>query len=100
MSILFWVALTALAYAHVGYPLLMLCWGRRRQTPASAESPLPFVSLVIPAYNEAGVLRAKLDNSLRIDYPPNQFEIIVANDGSTDETADIARDFESLGVRL
>ncbi len=51
----------------------------------------PFVSLLIPAYNEADVIERKIKNSLALDYPADRLEIVVASDGSRDETAEIAQ---------
>ena len=53
------------------------------------------ISVIIPAYNAAATLPQTL-TALR-DATPPPFEIIVVNDGSTDETAPIA---ESFGVRI
>lgn len=96
----FWIALGLLVYAQVGYPLLMLPFARKRQAPAMENDAMPGVTLVIPAYNEEAVLRAKLENSLRIDYPSAKLEIIVASDGSSDQTIPIANEFVSRGVRV
>jgi len=60
----------------------------------------PSVTLLIAAYNEGHVLKDKLDNCLTLDYPPGQLEIVVVSDGSTDNTNDIVREFESHGVKL
>lgn len=46
------------------------------------------LSIVIPAYNAAGVIERCLDSILDQDYH-NEVEIIVVNDGSTDNTAEI-----------
>lgn len=46
------------------------------------------ISVVIPAYNEAGVLPAMLDGLMR---QPGDFETIVVDGGSTDRTREIAR---------
>ena len=104
MIVVFWLSATMIAYAQFGYPLIMrLCAALRPSRvppPSWPESDLPRVSLIIPAFNEQVVLRAKLENSLRIDYPRDKFEIIVASDGSRDRTVEIARDFESAGVVL
>lgn len=66
-------------------------------TPAAN---LPLVSLVIPAYNEGSVIRAKLDNSLAVAYPREQLEIIVASDGSDDQTEPIVKEYTCLGILL
>ncbi|OLE19546.1 MAG: hypothetical protein AUG50_03475 [Betaproteobacteria bacterium 13_1_20CM_3_63_8] len=60
-------------------------WARTRG-PALAEpiSALPFVSIIVPAFNEATMIRSVLESLLAIDYP--RFEVIVVDDGSTDET--------------
>ncbi len=50
---------------------------------------LPAVSIMIPAHNEALVIERTLRTLLASDYPPAKFEIIVLNDGSTDETGAI-----------
>ena len=44
----------------------------------------PGVSIVVPAYNESGGLPHAVRSLLAIDYP--EFEVIVVNDGSTDDT--------------
>lgn len=93
--ILFWVSVAVLVYAQVGYPLLArlaaLCVRRRTPVPSGAK---PRVSVIIPAYNEQRCLRAKLENTQDLEYPSDRLEIVVASDGSTDATVDIARSFE------
>jgi len=46
----------------------------------------PPVSILVPAYNEEGVITRTVRSTLGMDYP--YFEVIVINDGSTDETLD------------
>jgi len=78
---------------------MLLTAGRRREDYTSFTE-WPVVSLIIAAHNEEAVLREKLENSLAIDYPDKRLEIIVASDGSTDATEEIARSFFERGVRL
>src|SRR5262245_27409375 len=95
----FWISIVLLVYVHAGYWLLLrILPGRRR---ARVDQPLPAVSLIIPAHNEAQCLGAKLRNALdEIDYPGELLEVIVASDASSDATVAIARSFEPRGVRV
>jgi len=51
----------------------------------------PQVSIVVPARNEAGIIRTCLLSLLAQNYPENQYEIILVDDQSTDDTVAIAR---------
>ena len=59
------------------------------------------VSIVIPAYNESAYIGILLEKIADVDTGPLGFEkeVIVVNDGSTDNTEQIVRGFESTGVR-
>jgi glycosyltransferase involved in cell wall biosynthesis len=52
--------------------------------------PLNPYSVIVPVYNGAETLEVCLTALVGQDYPPERFEIIVVDDGSTDETAAIA----------
>lgn len=58
----------------------------------------PLVSIIIPCHNAAPWLEQTLRSALAQNWP--ETEIIVVDDGSTDESPAIARSFESRGVRL
>ena len=49
----------------------------------------PMVSVLVPAHNEALVLKRTVQALLNFDYPRDRYEIIVINDNSTDETEEI-----------
>ena len=88
---LFWVSAGFVVYTYAGYPALLWIVQKlvpRRAHRATAE---PSVSLLIAAYNEAGVIADKIRNSLALDYPADRLEVVVASDGSTDATAEIVR---------
>jgi glycosyltransferase involved in cell wall biosynthesis len=54
---------------------------------------LPKASIVVAAYNHAKGIKATIEGILSVSYP-NDFEIIVVNDGSTDNTKEILKQFE------
>jgi cellulose synthase/poly-beta-1,6-N-acetylglucosamine synthase-like glycosyltransferase len=94
LEIVFWVAAGLIVYAHLGYPLvlraLVALVGRRNEPPAEPRE-LPRVSLIVPAHDEEAVIERKLANARALDYPAELLEVIVASDGSTDRTAELAR---------
>ena len=101
MTIAVGIAFVTLLYVYVGYPLLLravvFCRGARR---VETGESVPTLSLVISAYNEAGVIRRKLENVLELDYPRERLEVVVISDASSDGTDDIVAEFASRGVRL
>src|SRR5687768_15276298 len=100
MELIFWVSVAAVGYAYVGYPLLLVLLRRIASKPVKSAELTPSVSVVIAAYNEERDLAAKLENTLLLDYPKSQLEVIVTSDCSQDRTDEIALSFASRGVRL
>lgn len=99
-QLLFWVSLALLVYVYVGYPLVLATLGRLRARARPApEGPLPSLCLIISAHDEEAVIREKIENSLRLAYD-GRLSIVVASDGSTDRTNDIAREYHDHGVEL
>ena len=60
----------------------------------------PFISIVVPAFNEAAVIQSSLSSLLELRYP--YYEIIAVDDGSTDGTYEKMKEFEGnhYGVRV
>ncbi|RME29616.1 glycosyltransferase family 2 protein [Candidatus Parcubacteria bacterium] len=92
-GVLFWVVYSGVLF------LIVLLEGEKEAPPpplraarrAQRGSLTPFVSIIIPAYNEERTVAATIASALALKYPPRRREIIVVDDGSTDNTARIAR---------
>jgi cellulose synthase/poly-beta-1,6-N-acetylglucosamine synthase-like glycosyltransferase len=94
LEIVFWIAAGLILYAHLGYPLLLrglVALLGRREEPAKEMAEHPAVSLIIPAYDEERVIERKLADARGLEYPRDRLEVVVASDGSTDRTAELAR---------
>jgi len=90
MRILLWICTAVIFYSYVGYPLVLLLlrvFIHQRTNKSAVE---PSVTLIIPAYNEAGAIAAKIRNAARLDYPSDKLELLIASDGSTDNTVELA----------
>jgi cellulose synthase/poly-beta-1,6-N-acetylglucosamine synthase-like glycosyltransferase len=91
MTVLFWFTLALLAYVLAVYPMALFLWSRFKTPHAGDAEYLPFVSVLVPLFNEEGVLAEKLANCLALDYPPDRLEIVFASDGSTDGSVALLR---------
>ncbi|MEU4778097.1 bifunctional polysaccharide deacetylase/glycosyltransferase family 2 protein [Micromonospora sp. NPDC023633] len=68
---------------------------RARRTPPRITAP---VSVIVPAYNEAANIAATVRSLMASDYPA--LEVIVVDDGSSDDTAGIVERLGLRGVRV
>ncbi len=98
--VVFLVSMAALFYTYIGYPILVYLVSRLFPKSIDKKAFEPKVTVLITAYNEELSIRTKLENTLKIDYPIEKLEILVASDGSDDKTDDIVKDFASRGVKL
>lgn len=101
MQILFWLSAGLVLFHYCGYPLLMALMAKLKteQGPSPLEE-LPPVTLIISVYNEAGVIRQRLENCRQLEYPRDRLQILVISDGSTDCTHAIVRQYADHGVEL
>jgi glycosyltransferase involved in cell wall biosynthesis len=99
-EILFWTSFVFIFYAYFGYPLTLTILSFIRNHPIEKGDMVPTVSFIITAYNEGKTIARKIENTLRLDYPKNKLEVIVASDSSSDRTDEIVMSYQSQGVIL
>jgi poly-beta-1,6-N-acetyl-D-glucosamine synthase len=100
MPIIFWLSVFLIFYTYAGYPLVLALLALLKPKPRPFGEYLPTVTLLIAAYNEEKALAEKLENTLLLDYPQEKLQILIAADGSTDRTVEIAQSFAGRGVEV
>lgn len=72
----------------------------RRPRSVPIHNQLPFISILIPAYNEEAVIGRRIGNIAESSYPSRNYEVIVVNDASSDGTAERAKAaLRDLGIK-
>ncbi|MBU1389743.1 MAG: glycosyltransferase family 2 protein [Proteobacteria bacterium] len=100
MVFLFFVSIFFIFHAYFGYPLSLLLiriFGKNQRKRHPVHLP---ATLIITVYNEEKRIKEKLDNTLKLNYPEGNLQILVASDGSDDGTNDIVKAYEKYGVEL
>jgi poly-beta-1,6-N-acetyl-D-glucosamine synthase len=95
LELIFWILFLTVAYAYLGYGLLLLLltrwkrWQNRGQViRATTEKKVTFI---VCAYNENQWIGQKITNSLTQIYPKIGIRWVVVTDGSSDDTPEAAR---------
>src|SRR5262249_50349303 len=100
MKTIFWLSALVIFYTYIGYPLIITLWARISARKVARGDYQPRISILIAAYNEAAHIESKLASCFALDYPAALLQVIIASDGSTDNTDAIvceqARTHENL----
>lgn len=99
-GMVFWLSVAVVLYVYIGYPVLITLLARLRKPLWFPSNHYPTVTLIFAANNEEKVIAKKLENTLALDYPREKFQILVADDGSVDQTSSIVKSFRERGVEL
>ena len=101
-EVTFWVCIAFVFYTYFAYPIAIAAVARLRPRRVRHAGRCPkSVSIVLAVYNEANLVSRRLKELIALLAASNaEGEIVVVSDGSTDETAEQARQFSSRGVRV
>jgi len=108
IQVIFWLSLFLIFHTYILFPLILQLLTTRKKTNKFQEQQgdpddtegLPFLSVLIAAYNEEEVIEGKIRSVLSSDYPSDRLEILVGSDNSTDKTNEILYDLEKEYPRL
>ena len=88
------IAVFVIFWAMVGYPISLVflnkLFKRKNDQDLSYE---PTVTIMVVAHNEEKVIADKLQNLLKVDYPNEKLDFLIASDFSTDKTNEIVESF-------
>jgi poly-beta-1,6-N-acetyl-D-glucosamine synthase len=97
---IFVLALLQLAYTFVGYPVLLLVWSRLLPRPTTKSDTTPSVAIVVVVHNGSALIDAKIHTCLAQQYPTDRLRVVIASDGSTDDTNDLVRAAQRSDSRI
>jgi len=66
--------------------LRTLLWMRYKPFASASAAEAPRLTVIIPAYNEGAMVESSIASVTAADYPRERLEILVVDDGSTDDT--------------
>ena len=87
-------------YVLFGYPIVLAVLSRRRPRSNRKQWTPATVSILIPAHNGARWIQDKLQSVGQLDYPSDLIQVIVIDDGSTDDTSALTKAAGVPGLEL
>ncbi len=101
LKLLFFISLFIIFYSYIGYGIVIWLLVKiknavsgKKKLPANDFHPP--VTLIIAAYNEADFIEQKIANSLQLNYPEDQLQLLFITDGSNDVTPDIIKQYPRI----
>lgn len=90
-----WLFFGVLALGPAVFIFLFMKYKSSASWPTQVDHDFkPKVSVIIPTYNEAGIIGYKLQNTSRLTYPKELLEIVIVDSNSNDGTAQVIQDFQ------
>ena len=101
VQVVFWIAIGVVAYTFFGYGIVIGFLVKvkgllRKKINQTDKEFLPDVTLVVPCYNEADIIKEKVLNSLGLEYPKEKLKIFFITDGSNDNFKEVLLEFPQV----
>lgn len=101
LKICFWLSLFIVFYTYLGYGMILFFLVKmkalfRVKNAQRTNEPLPGVTVLVAAYNEADFIEEKIKNCLQFDYPADKIHFLFVTDGSDDGTPDKVKQFPQV----
>jgi cellulose synthase/poly-beta-1,6-N-acetylglucosamine synthase-like glycosyltransferase len=102
--IIFWILVFIIFYTYLGYGIVLFFLVKmkrivkKKELKTIVDNELPEVTLLIAAYNEQDYVKAKVENTLQLNYPKEKLKQIWITDGSNDNTPELLRAYTQVEV--
>ncbi|TKB98754.1 glycosyltransferase [Pedobacter cryophilus] len=96
----FWVFIFLIVYTYLVYPAILNIIAKKIKVSPLETDLEPFVSIIIPVYNEELCIKSKIESIFKNNYPLDKIEVIVYSDGSDDQTENIVIHLMDLHPQL
>jgi len=100
IATLFFMSVILIIYAYFGYPFSLMMLSIISKKDVFKDEIYPSITMIITAFNEEKRIKEKIENTLKLEYPKNKLQVIVASDGSTDDTDQIISQYINQGIKL
>ena len=105
LELTFWILAAIIFYTYLGYGILLFIlikikriFSKKSEVKLN-ENDLPHVTLLVAAYNEQDYVKAKVENTLSLNYPTEKLHQIWVTDGSNDETPERLKAYTGIEVQ-
>ncbi|MEM5866911.1 MAG: glycosyltransferase [Candidatus Aenigmatarchaeota archaeon] len=93
LLIILWLVSFTFSFGVATFIFITMRHAAERPWQIKMSDYKPRISILVPTYNEAEIVRLKLENLARVKYPKNLMQIIVVDSNSEDQTVNIVSDF-------
>lgn len=100
MLYIFWLSILVPAYAVIGYPITLWIFSLLYKKDFYYKNDNLSLSIIVAAHNEDKNIKNKILSILNQTYQTNHLQIIIASDGSTDKTVEIAESFNDSRITV
>ena len=101
ITIVYAVIAILIWWAYSGYIFVLYFLGKRSSNSREKTEKIDvFVSIIVPVFNEEEAIGNKLENLMKLSYPSELVEVLIADGGSTDRTAEIVSGYADSFSRI
>ncbi len=100
LNLLTYVSAFILTYFSVFLMLTYLVHKDYIQNYVGKRKWEPTISIIIPMFNAGNEIHTCINSLLKLDYPKHKYEVIIADDCSTDNSFEVVKKYEKYGVKV